>query len=239
MRKLITCLSLLFILGTSACVKYGKRVKGNGNIETETRQVDNATKIKVLGAVDVVVDSGATAVRVEAEENIIPYIITVEDNGWLEIKLKHNVRLSATKRMLVYVTTPSISGLRIGGTGNITAENKVWSEGPISIKIGGSGDVKMNVHSPKIDADIAGSGNVNISGETRDVDVSIAGSGNFRGRELKAENANVKIAGSGDAIVFADVKLDAKILGSGNVSYSGNASVEKKIAGSGSVKRVE
>lgn len=238
MRKLSTSLLLFCIIVAFGCKNFDKRIKGNGNVETQKRTIAEASKIKISGSVDVIVDSGKAAVRVEAEENIIPYILTIEDNGWLEVKLKHNVRLSTTKPMRVYVTTPSINAVRIAGSGNLIAENKAWSEEPISIKIGGSGDVTMDVHAPKIDADIAGSGNINIGGETRDVSVSIAGSGNFDGKELKAENADIKIAGSGDATVFADVNLDAKIMGSGNVSYAGNANIKKKILGGGTVKRI-
>lgn len=239
MRNLvISSLSLICFL-SSACFNPGKRVKGNGNVESETRVVNRANKIKVSGSMNIIVDSGATAIRVEAEENILPYIITTVHDNWLEIRTRKNVRISTTRPMTVYVTTPYVTAVRIDGSGNITSENKMWSKDPISINIGGSGDVRMLVNTPKIDADIAGSGNVTIAGETRDVDVSIAGSGNFEGKDLKAENAKVKIAGSGDATVFADVKLNASIVGSGNVSYIGHADVERKIAGSGKVRRVE
>ena len=66
---------------------------------------------------------------------------------------------------------------------------------------------------PKLNSHITGSGNLHISGETKDVDVHISGSGNYDGPGLKAENASVHIAGSGDANLFADYKLKASIAG--------------------------
>lgn len=214
----------------------GKRVVGNGNLESETRNISRATKIKVLGSMEVILDSGATAVRVEADENLLPYIITDVDNNWLELRMKNNISYNTKNTMRVYITTPTITHLKLSGSGNVSSEKKFWSKQPIHFDIAGSGDIDINVNTPKVDADIAGSGNLNITGETRDVDVSIAGSGNYKGIDLKAENANIKIAGSGDAMVFADVKMNARIMGSGNVKYRGNATIDQKILGSGVVK---
>ena len=234
MKPLLTAFALIAILFSLNC-RMGKRLKGNGNLESENRNISSATKIKVQSSIDVILDSGATSIRVEADENLLPYIITEVDDNWLEIKLKRNLNFSTSNPMRVYITTPTIYNVRVSGSGNVSSEKKFWSKEPISFDIAGSGDITIDVNAPKVDADIAGSGNLTISGETRDVDVSIAGSGNFRGTELKAENASLNIVGSGDAYVFADVKLNAKIVGSGNVKYKGNAVVSKKVMGSGKV----
>ena len=59
------------------------------------------------------------------------------------------------------------------------------------------------------------------------------------GADLKAENAKVHIAGSGDVKVFAALQLDVNIAGSGSVYYKGSPNVKQKVAGSGDVKKVE
>lgn len=229
---------LVFVLLGASCRFMGKRVVGNRNVETEGRSVSSATKIKVMGGMDVILDSGATLVRVEAESNILPYIITNVDDGWLEIRMKRNISITTHDPIKVYITTPNVYSVQIGGSGNVTGNKKFYSDKPIKIDIGGSGNVSLQVHAPKVDANIGGSGNIEVSGETRDVDVSIGGSGNFRGEDLKAENAKVKIAGQGDVTVFADVNLQANIVGHGDIKYRGNASVNKKVVGSGSVTKL-
>ena len=67
----------------------------------------------------------------------------------------------------------------------------------------------------------------------------IAGVGEYRAADLKAENAKVHIAGSGDVKVFAALQLDVNIAGSGSVYYKGSPNVKQKVAGSGEVKKVE
>ena len=97
----------------------------------------------------------------------------------------------------------------------------------------------FDINTPGVESSISGTGDIYISGETRNSKIEIAGSGNYHAEDLKAENATVKIAGSGDARLFADSTLDINIAGVGNVYYKGNASVSQNIAGSGKIKKIE
>jgi hypothetical protein len=226
------CIVLFFSCNLSI---GGRRINGNGKIVSDVRNVSSATKIKVMGDMDVIVASGATSVKVETDENIIPYIRTEMDGDWLEIKTENNLNINTDKPVRVYITTPRITDIEVTGSGNVTTESKFDADNKIGFSITGSGDITFNVNAPRIDANITGSGTLHISGETRDVSINVAGSGNYEGRDLKAENAKVTIAGSGDANLFADQNLQVKIMGSGSVKYRGNAAVDKKIMGSGSV----
>ena len=78
-----------------------------------------------------------------------------------------------------------------------------------------------------------------LTGETKDAKIQINGVGDCDATALKAENATVKIAGSGDVKIFADNNLDVTIRGVGSVYYKGSASVSQKISGSGEVKRMQ
>lgn len=221
----------------SSCIDMGERVNGNGNIKSENRKVSEADKISLGGDMDVYISEGPMALKVEADENLLPYIITEVEGGTLKIRDRDNVNINTSHAMKVYVTMPSVTDVRVGGSGNITFDKMITSDRDMAFAISGSGDITAQVNAPKTMAEISGSGNIHISGETKNVEIHIAGSGNYDGQELKAENAEVHIAGSGDAGVFADATLNASIAGSGTVKYKGNATVEKHISGSGSVDK--
>jgi hypothetical protein len=221
-----------------SCSFTGERVRGSGHIKTEDRKVRSADRIKVLGSMDVQIDSGEANVRVEADDNILRYVLTETDDDWLEIKTRDNININTSKPIKIYITTPSVSAITVSGSGNVTMDKTFYSNNKVGINISGSGNITCNINAPRVDANLAGSGTLHIAGETRDVDVDIAGSGNYDGDKLKAENAVVNIAGSGDASLFADNSLRVKVMGSGNVKYRGNASVNKNIMGSGSVSKM-
>ncbi len=237
MKNLFLLTAFITTFALTSCYFGGERIKGNGNIKSENRQIGNVSRINLSGDMDVFVTQGPASVRVEADENILPLIETREDDGWLHIGTRENTNIHTNNPIKVYVTSPRIAALDVDGSGNITGNSKLISSDEMSLDISGSGNINVEVNAPKVEAAISGSGNLNVAGETREVELHIAGSGNYRGADLKAENARVDIAGSGDASLFADVSLKASIAGSGDVKYRGNATVEKNIAGSGTVRK--
>lgn len=232
------CFSLTLLFAVS-CGMDGRHIKGNGNTVTESRNVQNATSINVLGSMNVVLAEGATDVKLKGDENLLKYVTIEERDGWLEIRTRDGYNLDSQNDLVVYVTTPILKKLKLTGSGDVTSGNKFSSTEPITFSITGSGDLSIPIHAPKINVSIAGSGNFNALGETKEAKVSIAGSGNFNGLELKAENADINIAGSGDVYIFADVSIKANIMGSGGVHYKGNAAVNKSVMGSGEVVKAE
>lgn len=227
--------AILFI----SCGFDGESINGNGNLKSETRHIDNVTKINVTGGIDVFVEKGTPSVRAEGDENILQYLETRSDGDWLEIKTRDNVNVHSDNPIKVYVTVPEITDLKVAGSGNITCNNKFSTDENMSFSITGSGNITANVHAPAVNAGITGSGNMYIKGETKNADISVTGSGNYDSPGLKAESAVVKVSGSGNANLFADADLKASIAGSGDIKYSGNAKVDKEIAGSGSVVKAE
>ena len=235
MNKLLGCTVLLCILLFSSCIFNNKKVEGNGKFSTEKRTIKNGSKIKLEGNINVIIENGLLDARVETDENLIPLVLTSNDGEWLRIAVKEGVSLHSSKPITVYISTPTISEVKVAGSGNVTSVGKFSSNEKMSFALAGSGNLIMSISSPDLDAAIAGSGTLHLSGETRNLKAKIAGSGGFEGADLKAENVDVHIAGSGDAVVYAETILSASIAGSGSVKYKGNAKVEKHVAGSGEV----
>lgn len=235
MNKFFGCIMLLCILLFSSCIFNNKKVEGNGKFSTEKRTIKNGSKIKLEGNINVIIENGLLDARVETDENLIPFVLTSNDGEWLRIAVKERVSLHSSKPITVYISTPTISEVKVAGSGNVTSVGKFSSNEKMSFALAGSGNLTMTTSSPDLGAAIAGSGTLHLSGETRNLKAKIAGSGNFEGADLKAENVDVHIAGSGDAVVYAETTLSASIAGSGSVKYKGNAKVEKHVAGSGEV----
>lgn len=236
MKQLIVILSALVLF--SSC-RY-KHVQGNGVITTQTRNASKANRIKMAGSFDVEITQGPTvSVQIEGDENLLPYFIVEDRGGYLVIKARDYFSYSSTDGIKVFITTPNVEEVILAGSGNITGKSKFTGSDKLVIKIAGTGDIKMDVNTPSVTSEIAGSGSITLSGETKDEIIKIAGVGDYRAADLKAENAKVHIAGSGDVKVFASAQLDVNIAGAGSVYYKGSPNVKQKVAGSGDVKKVD
>lgn len=235
--KVYLC-ALLTIVFASCYNPFNETVKGNGNIKADERSVGNFTEIKCAGSYDVELTQGATpAVKIETDENLLPYIETTVSGNELRIRTKEDVNIHSSDKIKVYVTANNIEAFKLSGSGNVKTTNKFTGGNHLNLDIAGSGNIHFDVNTPTINSSISGSGDIYLTGETKESRIDIAGNGNYHADDLKAEKAIVKIAGSGDAWIYAESNLDINIAGVGNVYYKGNATVNQKIAGSGKIEK--
>jgi hypothetical protein len=220
--------------------RFGRTVKGNGRVTTIQRSVSDFSGISIVGDMDVYFTPGtAYSVRVEGDENLLEYIETANDGDMLEIGTRDHVNLRSSSPIKVHVSAPSVDELEMVGSGNFISQSKITSKETIKIDVTGSGNVKVVVDAPEVQAQISGSGDVQVAGTTRKFDAEVDGSGNVRCFDLLSEQTAVDVSGSGDAEVYASKELNIEINGSGNVAYKGSPSIKQNSSGSGSVRKAE
>ena len=200
-------------------------ITGNGNIKSETREVGGFDKVNAVGSIDIeMVSDNNPTVRVEADDNVLPYIITEVRSGTLEARFKSNIMFTNTHAK-VYVSAPGIKKLIVTGSGDIVSKDILKSADEIGMEVNGSGNINVMTDAPSVVADISGSGDIQLRGRTKNFDCSISGSGDIKCKSLLSENTTVTISGSGTAHIFASVSLKAKVNGSGEVYYGGSPAI--------------
>lgn len=230
-------ISLTFAINAQDWWGNSKKIKGNGNVVTVNRSTSDYNEISVGGSFDVILVKGKEGkLKIEGEENIIPYIETeVSSGGTLKIKYKKNTNIRTTRRLTVTVPFKDIEGVSLGGSGKITSNTLIKTD-RFSTNLGGSGDITLKVDADNVKASIGGSGNINLEGRSNEFTCSIAGSGSIRAYELKTDEINVKVAGSGSVKTTVKSKIKAKLVGSGSVYYKGNPThIDSKSVGSGDI----
>lgn len=238
--KLISSFLFLMLISTSCNNIFHETINGNGNITTQQRSVSSANKIKCAGSYDVQLTQGSPlSVKIEADDNLQEYIVTENDDDGLSIHTRHDVNIDPSKKIKVYITTDKLEHFELTGSGTVVTTNKFTGSDHLDLSIAGNGNIHFDVNTPLVNSTISGTGDIYLTGETRDSKIEIAGSGNYHADNLKSENATIKIAGTGDAYLFADSTLNIDIAGVGNVNYKGNPSVTQNIAGTGKIKKME
>jgi len=252
--KTRTSILLLFaatIMIITGCNKSGIRVKGNGNMTTETRSLSAFSIMINEGAFDVyIIQDSVSEVTIEAESNLISHIDTDVSGTTLTIDTRDN--LKNTKPMKLYIRTPDVNGVTLSGSGiidlgSISTDNievslsgsgdisGIVNAGFISVSINGSGSADMGVQCNQIETSISGSGDMYFDGLATTAHYNISGSGAVKAYNLELSNCYTNISGSGNMYVHATEILDVKISGSGSVYYIGTPQINIDITGSGSV----
>ncbi|MEB0263060.1 head GIN domain-containing protein [Mucilaginibacter sp. 10I4] len=215
---------------------------GLAKADTQDRHLTGFTSVAVAGSYDVFITQGSSeSVKVDAPANIIDKIITEVKGGVLVIHTKEGTNWnwdSGNKKMIVYVSIKDISSVSLAGSGDVVFKDGLRASS-LKIKLTGSGDISGKVDVKNLESSIGGSGDITLSGRADNSTVSVVGSGDFTGQNLVTTNTQVKVAGSGDARVNANDKIDASVVGSGDVHYTGSAkNISSSKAGSGSVSRM-
>lgn len=218
------CFFLLGLLHPLAAQSWGskKTINGEGSLVKQPIDLDGFTAIGLGLQADVYLTQGDDyRVEIEAQQNIIDALEKEVENDQWNIGFGNNVRVRNYKKATIWITMPTLSGVAIGGSGNITGETPFKNMGDLKIAIGGSGDIKL-------------------AGDAKDVKLNIAGSGTIKAEDLKVANVKINIAGSGKTYIHVDDgDMNVSIAGSGKVFYKGSARIKTSIAGSGSVSSIE
>ncbi|KAA3620558.1 MAG: DUF2807 domain-containing protein [Flavobacterium sp.] len=233
----VIMLSLVLMSSGEALAQWGsKKVEGNGNVTTRTVNTSNYDAIKNFGSIDVHLRKGTEGtIMVKTDENLQEYIIVEVVNNALKIRTENNVSLKTRKGIHVYVPFDDISEVSLTGSGDVDTEDTINGD-ELKLKLTGSGDVDLVVGANSVNATLTGSGDVAVRGTTTNLNVKITGSGDFNGNDLRAQNTEVTVSGSGDASVYASKFLKARVHGSGDVRYNGNPDKrDTKVSGSGRI----
>jgi len=226
----------LSLLSINIGFSQNKRVKGNGNVTTKTTTTEDYNEIEVVDFMYVTLESGTEGtITVSAEDNIHEYVEIESKNGVLKLKIKNNVNISTKYGVRITVPFTDINRVSLTGSGDVDSKTTINAT-HFNTEITGSGDIKLDVKANSIDAKLTGSGDLILTGNVSELEIKVTGSGDFVAKNLKAENVEAYVSGSGDISVYATKKLKARVHGSGDITYSGNPeTTDKKVMGSGDI----
>jgi hypothetical protein len=221
---------------------FGGGTPGSGKVVTETREVQDFVAISVSYPADVVVQQGKVeSVKIEAEDNLLPQLSTVMENGTLVIRNKEfdwTRRVSPTKPVRITVMVKDLRNIDFSSAGTIRVEKLATDD--LTAHISGAGTLTLDqLNTRKLDCRLSGAGSINATGVADELKLVISGVGSFNGSGLFSQTADARISGAGSATVHPKNELTASISGTGSIRYFGAPSVSQHISGLGSVNKID
>jgi hypothetical protein len=220
---------------------FGKneQVQGSGNIKRQAREVGHFSGVALALPGHVEVRSGAAAegLSIETDDNLLPLIETVVEDGTLKIRGKKNTH-PRTRNLKIVVQARELDRLAVAGSGDIDADAVRGKR--VRLDIGGSGSIKVGkAEGESLSVNLGGSGDLKVEeGSAPTLSVSIGGSGDVDLARVRTDSASVTVGGSGDATLWVRNKLSLTVAGSGNVNYYGDPQVSRSVVGSGEARRL-
>ena len=236
-RQIVSGIVLIVLVSLMSGCDSLRTIRGTGDMTAETREVSNFSAVDLATFGNVVIEYGEReGLRIEAEENLLPYLESEVEGGKLILGHRDGVNILPTQGIFYYLTVRELDEVRVSGLGNIDAPRLEGTQ--VEMRISGAGDINVaEVNAKKLDVILSGLGNLTIdAGEVSNSDIELKGAGSYNASNLASEVVTVDVSGMGSAAVWARDALDATISGGGSIQYSGDPSVTQKITGIGEVR---
>lgn len=231
-------LVVILVLSSLACtIDLPSGIHGSGNVLEEGRDLSGVTGVTLAMGGTLNIELGEEQqLRIEAEDNLIPYIESDIVGSVLEIGVRHGMAIHPTRPIDLYLTVPALDQVVLAGSGMIQWPEVEGQE--LSLTLSGSGAIRLGeVQVEDLRVVLSGSGDVSLSGGRVDSQwVTVSGSGAYEAENVESATAHVGITGSGTVTINVRGSLLATVAGSGQVRYLGDPVIDQvSITGSGTV----
>lgn len=206
-----------FLLG--GCNNYqdltGQAIQGSGKRVTENRTVSGFSQIVIQLGADLALTQGTSeSLSIDADDNLMPYIISEVRDGQLIVRAKEGTSPRSTSPIKLAVSFRALNRIDVFGASNITSSG-------------------LNLDTLAIS--FAGTGSTQFSGTIGTQSINISGQATIKNFDVTSQRVSVSLQGAGTVQVTASDTLDVTINGAGSVFYQGNPKVNKSVNGIGQV----
>jgi hypothetical protein len=213
MNRITISVLTTFIILVTGCEWLG--VRGNGHITTDQRTVTAFSEIEAEGAFEIEWRSGAPALSITTDENLLPYIENRNIDNRLRLHSRDRIR--PTHGVKIVVLSPTRSAAKLTGATRLTASQ---------------------LSGAKFAVESTGAARVTLDGTVDELLADMTGASELKAKSLQTKTAQISTTGAADADISVSDTLKVSITGAGKVNYSGNPpTIEKHVTGAGSIRR--
>jgi len=184
---------------------------GTGKRITEKRSLPSFSIIDIRLSADVeIVQYPSHQLTISANKNLLPLILTqIKDQTLL---ISSTASFISQKPISIKIQMPTLTNVQQHGAGTINL---------------------YAIKQPKLFIQLSGSGDITAEGQVSGLVAVLNGSGDLNLKSLRAQDAQLSLAGAGDIGITVGNHLSATITGAGNITYCGSPTIKQNIDGAG------
>jgi len=215
MNRITISVLTTFIILVTGCDWLG--VRGNGHLTTDQRTVTAFSEIEAEGAFEIEWRSGAPALGITTDENLLPYIEGRNIDNRLRLHSRDRIR--PTHGVKIVASSPTRSAAKLTGATRLSA---------------------TQLSGAKFAVESTGAARVTLDGTVDELLADMTGASELKAKSLQTKIVQISTTGAADADISVSDTLKVSITGAGKVNYSGNPpTIEKHVTGAGSIRHKE
>lgn len=235
--KTLNIITLFAVIAIIAPSCNNSCVDGSGEQITETRKVNDFSKIEISGGYIIkLVQDSSLSLTVTADDNIQKYIKTDVSGG--KLRISNNNICTSSGDVIVVVGLRNLEELKASGAVEISSDGNINTR-DMNISLSGSTKVTLTINAARLSTHASGSSEINLKGRASEHDLELSGSSNVNAFDLVTGVYNISTSGSSDCSINVLQELNVHSSGSSAIKYRGNpSSVNNDKSGSSSIEKV-
>lgn len=188
--------------------------------KTEVRDVSGFKGVSIANTITADISAGQDfKVVVEADEDVLPHVITKVRNNSLIVEFERDWwkslgRSDRKKKVHVTISLPELDDLDVSGASQASV---------------------TGVNSDSLTIDISGASVASVDGTARNVNIDLSGASQLQAQQLFTETAEMDLSGASTVKINVSTRLNVEASGASSVNYAGSPRVTKSTSGASSV----
>ena len=230
------------ILGLSASevLASPNRINGSGNLIDRTIPApDFETVSSACGVTVLITDDNTDRIRIEADDNLMEYVVVEERQGTLRVALDQGRKgARSVSNAHVTVTVPSngkIRALKASSASQIVCRTALGAD-DFSIETSSAAKVEAAVKAGKCSLDASSAAKITLSGKAAQFRANLSSAAKLSADELDAATCSIDTSSGSKASVHCSGTLRANASSGSSIRYSGDCSTHLSKSSGGSIR---
>jgi len=248
-------LGLLFNASDATAARPVGKLVGSGKLITKTVKAPKFNAIAASRGVEVVI-GGTDEIVIEADDNVMEYVVVEEKNGSLQITTDYEARIVRNIHVSVQVpnngkiasvTASSGAEIRTKSALKTKTMNVRLSSGAsmdaalkaddCTIRLSSGTALQAAVDFDTCSIGLSSGSSAELSGKAAKFGADLSSGSSLEAFGLVTEMCNVEVSSGASAEVTCTEKLTARASSGASVEYKGDCSVDKRVGSGGSVRK--
>ena len=225
---LLSCSSALFAM---------ESIIGSGQLATDFRAVDDVHVIDFTGIGNLSIErsSGEEGLWIEAEENLLPYLLSETRNGVLHIWTEPNTDVHAILPINLTVKLPALERVHLRGS-TVLETQTPYKTSHLRIEVEDAASANVEIEADELDLDIRGAGSINAVGKVSKQKIKASDKAKYSGANLVSKKTSISGTGDAKLDLTADEDLSVYLSENASLDYHGSPKVTQQLSGQATVK---
>lgn len=193
---------------------------GNGDVTEENREISGFKSVTASAGLNVYLTSAEEEkVVVEADENLMEYIVTDVMGHELKCEVEGNIRRST--KLNIYVSYKGLNNISVSSGADIETEN-ILRTNNLSVNASSGADADLEIEAVSVNCQASSGADIKLKGHCGHISANSSSGADIKAGDLSCKSAQAVASSAGDIRLSVSESINANASSGGDIVFQGS-----------------